>query len=381
MVMQLADEPVQFRIFCSNHDLGGTVLNVPIDQWVQYNRNTAVWYSSTNKLGSVLSRELINRADCRLFIVGLYDPVYNFKPLFRFSKIQKIISVRGMLHPGALSQKAFKKKLYLQFWKLLGWPSKFLFHVTDEQEREYVLKQFGRHTRTVVAGNFPLIYDRMELPQKEAGVLKLVSVALISAMKNILMVLESLFKIAEVYGLRSTLRQAQGYIRQDQGDIRQAQGEIGFQIEYNIYGPVKDEVYWEQCLELIKELPSNIKVHYHGAVEPVAIKAALEDNHVFILPSKSENFGHSIFEALSAGRPVITSRNTPWNGLQSRGAGINVDGENVTEIEEAIGFFLDMPPDELVKWSKAAHEHAVRSVDGDKIKEEYRQMFGISTGT
>ena len=32
----------------------------------------------------------------------------------------------------------------------------------------------------------------------------------------------------------------------------------------------------------------------------------------FLLPSKSENFGMSIVEALSYGVPVLTTEETPW---------------------------------------------------------------------
>ena len=355
----MEDEPVRFLIFCSNKDLDGTILKVPADQWVQFSKNTSVWYSSNNNWAPVLKREFTDPDHCRLFIIGLYDLEYNFKPLFRFSRFQKIVSVRGMLHPGALSQKSFKKKVYLQIWKLLRWNRKFIFHVTDEREREHVLTQFGKNTQVAIADNFPLLLEKLEIPQKEVGTLKLVSIALISAMKNHLKVLEALEAVGRELWAGGNGQLAAGIV------------------EYNIYGPVKDGKYWEACVELIKKMPPNIKVQYHGAIEPSAIREALSRNHVFILPSKSENFGHSIIEALSAGRPVITSNNTPWNGLESSRAGINVDGTNITKMAEAIGFFLNMSSETLVEWSHAAHEYALKAVDIEKIKGQYKRMFGV----
>ena len=69
------------------------------------------------------------------------------------------------------------------------------------------------------------------------------------------------------------------------------------------------------------------------------MKEVLQAAQVFILPSKSGNFGHAIYEALSGGRPVITSHHTPCNELQESKAGINVSIDYSIEMSEAIHFF------------------------------------------
>ena len=52
----------------------------------------------------------------------------------------------------------------------------------------------------------------------------------------------------------------------------------------------------------------------------------------FLLPSKSENFGMSIVEALSYGVPVLTTEGTPWSILSKINGGkvINFSQENLT---------------------------------------------------
>ncbi|MBK8521413.1 MAG: glycosyltransferase [Chitinophagaceae bacterium] len=214
--------------------------------------------------------------------------------------------------------------------------------------------------------------------QKEVGQLKLVSVALVSAMKNVLFVLESL-AVSEAWLRRDTLRQAPRNERDWQGDIlRQTQddrlrGELS--IEYNIYGPIKDKQYWEACEAQIKKLPPNITVNYHGDIAPDKIAAALAASHVFILPSKSENFGHAIYEALSAGRPVITSNNTPWNKLEDAKAGMNVSLTDTAELVQAIERFAGMGQEELEAWSKGARAYADSAVDVEGIRRQYEEMF------
>jgi len=48
---------------------------------------------------------------------------------------------------------------------------------------------------------------------------------------------------------------------------------------------------------------------------------ALDSANCFILPSKGENFGISIIEALARGLPVITTKTTPWKELEDLDCG------------------------------------------------------------
>jgi glycosyltransferase involved in cell wall biosynthesis len=205
--------------------------------------------------------------------------------------------------------------------------------------------------KTFVAGNFPNKIGWLPLPPKEGGKLNLISIGIISPMKNILLVLEALEKLED-------------------------------EVQYDIYGPIKDEEYWDVCKEQIKKLPENITVQYHKEIEPQKVKEVLQTAHVFILPSRSENFGHAIYEALSSGRPVITSHHTPWNDLQESKAGMNVSTDYSIEMSEAIHSFAQMDLDELQQWGKSAFEYSEKAVDLEEIRRGYREMFGIpSTGS
>ena len=90
--------------------------------------------------------------------------------------------------------------------------------------------------------------------------------------------------------------------------------------------------------------------------------------------SKSENFGHAIAESLSAGKPVITSNNTPWNNLEVNNAGINA-ATDVLSIAKAISFFAELNQSEynrLVTGSK------LYSIENNKTAEKinaYRKLF------
>ncbi len=346
-----------FKIFCGNKDIDGSLLtNVEFDKWVKYSDNTKVWYASGNNLAALIKKEIkLDAPDC-LFITGIYSWQFNFKPLFFCSKVKKIISVRGMLHPGALSQKGFKKKIYLRLWKILGLHKKNIFHATDEEEKKYIEQIFGTKVTVVVAANFPGLLPMQPVAEKKEGHLKMISIALISPMKNILLVLQAANR---------------------QLPTANCQLPTANCVEYNIYGPVKEKSYWEECLALIKKMPPDISVNYHGDIPPAEIVHVLAQNHVFILPSKSENFGHAMYEALSAGRPVITSMHTPWSNLQIAKAGMNVSIENCAELQKAIAQFVAMNQEELNEWSGRAREYAMKAIDMDAIRKQYLMMFVV----
>lgn len=337
-------ENISYKIVCSNTDLDGTVLPVVTDKWITYSKNTEVWYTSKKK-GTIriLQNEIKTINPDVLFINDIYSWHFSLIPLLFYKASIKIVSARGMLHPGALSQKYFKKKVYFALRKMLGMNKRCDFHASNLEEKIYIKRIFGKTVKVFIAQNFPRIFTR-QYSEKKDGTLQLLSIALISPMKNHLLVINALMK-------------CRGYI------------------SYNIYGPVKDQAYWDICLERIKKLPPNITVNYHGDIPPREVEKALAKNDVFIMPSKSENFGHALYEALTAGKPIITSHNTPWNNLQIAKAGINVTPENEEELVNAIQYFTAMNQQEFMHWNEGANKYAVEAINIDDIKEQYSKMF------
>lgn len=337
LVDQLQGE-ISTRVICRNRDLDGHALNVPVDRWTDHNQ-AKVFYCSR---GFAQFRSAIEKDKPVFFINGLYSLQYSFLPLF-FLKGRKVVSVRGMLHPEALGQKPFKKKIYLAAWKLLGGHRRCEFHATSGIEKKYILEKFGSEVKVWVITNLPKLLPYQKLPYKKMNELILVTLALISPMKNHLLVLEALATVQH-------------------------------QVSYHIFGPVKDSVYWSRCQSVIARLPSNISVIYHGSIPPKMTSEVLGKAHVYIQPSESENFGHSIYEALAGGRPVITSLTTPWNDLESASAGLNVTAA-IKPLAEAILFFSRMQQEDLNNWSRAARDYALKAVNISQIKQDYLRMF------
>jgi glycosyltransferase involved in cell wall biosynthesis len=346
MCRQMSDE-YRFYIVCGSVDYGETedLPTIRVNEWNDFeNGIAAVYYLSSQAQTAGNIKKLIREISAdHLFIIGIYAPVFSLTPLL-FSSSRKTLSVRGMLHPGALSQKSLKKKLFISFLKLMGVQKKITFHATDVNEEKFIHDIFGDAAKVLVAQNFPNTYSFAKGIEKKAGEIKLASIALISPMKNHALVLEALKSCkAKVY--------------------------------YDIYGPVKDENYWKECKAIIDSLPSHINVTYKGSLEPALVKEVLTDYHCTVLPSKSENFGHSIYEALSAGLPVITSHFTFWNHLEAEKAGYNVSIEDSSEITSAIESIASFDQAVFHQWSENAKQVAERAINLEQIKHQYNQLF------
>lgn len=111
MVNEL-DEGYQFYIYTSNSDLHGLPIAVALtNQWSEYNAHTKVWYASKKDRSQNLVDQVKQVKPDVLFIIGLFDWHFNIVPLLYANCPDKLLSIRGMLHPGALGQKKVKKTI------------------------------------------------------------------------------------------------------------------------------------------------------------------------------------------------------------------------------------------------------------------------------
>jgi len=87
-----------------------------------------------------------------------------------------------------------------------------------------------------------------------------------------------------------------------------------------ICGYYEDINYYNHLKNMIKKLDLK-KVVFSKKVSGREKKDKYLENDIFILPSKSENFGMVIAEAMSYGLPIITSNKTPWEIIKKNNYG------------------------------------------------------------
>ena len=348
LVKYLANK-IDFFIFTSSIDLDGSQLTVEKDSWVSYRNIAKIFYGKNcwNVRGYL--QALAEAKPDVIYVNGIFSIIGVLFPLILsrfFCKQSKIIiSSRGMLLKNALSVKRRKKIGYLTLFKLLVPLDKVYWHVTSEQEK-IELKSFlkSRSSNNIILlGNVPSTNIEYTQRTKDEKTLKILTIALISPMKNILAVIESLAKTDQ-------------------------------KVIYTLYGTIKDEAYWKQCQHAISNLPPEISVRYAGIADRSEISKILIKNDIYIQPSKSENFSHSIYDALMSGMPVITSYNTPWQ-VQKFGAGWNVEPNDTTDVTNALSEAASLTQYDYNMMSKNARQLAEKYLHNENLEDGYISLF------
>jgi glycosyltransferase involved in cell wall biosynthesis len=337
----------EFSVFvvCGARDMGEHTLldGIRPNAWNKLNENVNVFYIDGSVYKAVRSAFNDTNPDI-VYINGLFLPGYDWLPLlFAKRRNRKVIMApRGMLQKGALSIRPAKKFLFLWFFKLLGLHKNIIWHATDTEEGEDTKRIFGNNAITVIVANIPKPPRPAILQRSKAkGKLRMVYLSLITEKKNLHLVLMAL-KIIET------------------------------PVQFDIYGPIKDTAYWKKCEHLMEDQVHAIR--YLGALYPARVQDVLSDYHLFILPTKGENFGHAIYEALSSGTPVLVSPFTPWGKLQDSGAGLTTQID-IDSLVGAIKTFIQYDEQEFSQLSFNAHKLASSYFFDYDFRDQYRKLF------
>ncbi len=313
---------IHFFIVTRNNDYCSTqpYRGITPDCWVRQAPNCHVYYASS-LTQPVLTRLIQEVSPLCLYVNGVFSKKYSRWPVAIGQKlgIKTIVAPRGMLSPHSLKVKPYKKYPFVLLQRLLGTYSKVHFQVTATVEAGHVKRLFPTNAGIHTISNLPTYNTQSPVRiTKKAGIVKLLFLGRIAPEKG---TLEAIKALAGIKG----------------------------SVELQIFGTCYNQAYWQSCQAQMALLPGNCRVHYGGALQAdsPAFYKAIDQSHALLLPSYGENFGHSIVECLSRGRPVIISTNTPWQNLAAVKAGMDVP---VSQLPACIDQVLNFSQEEYDQW-------------------------------
>ena len=96
---------------------------------------------------------------------------------------------------------------------------------------------------------------------------------------------------------------------------------------------------------------------------------------LFLLPTRGENFGHAIFDALEVGLPVLISDQTPWRELEQIGAGWSLSLADPDRFAAAIDRMAALGPGERIALRRGARALAESSLQESDAVARMRAML------
>lgn len=209
----------------------------------------------------------------------------------RKNGIPFIITPRGMLEPWIIARNQWKKELAMMLYQKKDLNRAVVLHATAKMEEENIRRLGFTNNIAVIPNGIDL--SNLPPPITEYGSKKMIFLSRIHQKKGIELLLEAW---SEILPVEWTLEIA--------GD--------------------GDQQYIESIIKKIGKLDSK-SVKFVGSKYGEEKWNFLKSADIFVLPSFSENFGIVVAEALAVGLPVITTKQTPWDELESRRCGWWID--------------------------------------------------------
>jgi glycosyltransferase involved in cell wall biosynthesis len=346
-IEHLGDE-FDFLIVTSDRDLGDSVpYDLPLDQWISGAPKR--YYISGKQVWRLI--RILRKTKYDIFYANSYFSFrFSIVPFLWFrltGTVGKtiIVAPRGELSKGALSIKSSKKKVFISFAKLFRIYKHVIWHASSKEEQNDITRVFGPQTIVRLASDFPSTAESsVNYKNKKNGQLNIVFLARITRMKNLHFAL-------------STLKNIQG------------------EVNFDIYGHIEDLVYWDECQKQINALPANVSVHYKGVIKPSEVKKCLAHYELFYLPTLGEGFGHSIFEALQSGCPVLLSDRTPWNDVATSGGGVVLPLERPDDFAHSLQRYVDISAEEYNHVALQALAYSVEYIKNSQLNQTHQALF------
>ncbi|MCF8469400.1 MAG: glycosyltransferase [Parvibaculum sp.] len=354
LVEALGDE-FDFRIVTSDRDATDSEPYpriAPNDGWMKLGKAKVLYLSPTERSLGRISKILRETPHDVLYLNSFFDPDFTLKPLMarRFGLAPAkpaVLAPRGEFSPNALKLKAWKKMPFLVAARLAGLYRGLTWQASSVHEKANI-EQSLRNTATDIriAPDLPSMNEGgAHCPRAIGDPLRICFLSRISPMKNLEFALQ-------------TLKHVRAHTI------------------FDIYGPVGDEDYWSRCQVLMAQLPENITVTYHGNVEYTDVPSTLARYDLFFLPTKGENYGHVIFEALAAGTPVLISDQTPWRNLDDANVGWNLSLVSMPEFVSKIEALASMGTAEYLEKRLRCEAFALAELRKDGAVSKNQLLFG-----
>lgn len=322
--------------------------SVKINEWNEI-KKAKVFYLSKNNIKLAKIRELVLQVQpdsiyTNSYFATLTIYLLKLRKLKLIPNYRVIIAPCGELSEGALQIKSPKKKIFINLAKVTGLYQDVIWKASSGLEKNEIEKIKSNSDEIFIAPDMPPkeIFSayRQELKLiKKTGEAKMIFLSRFMRKKNFKWLLENLCNI--------------------KGNL-----------VIDVFGPLEDEIYWDECRKIIENLPENIKIQAKGSIPHEKVVETLFQYHFFILPTLGENFGHIFLEAMAAGCPLIISDRTPWNDLEKKKIGWEIPLEKPEEWINVINRAIEISEKSYKELSSSTRDYVTNWLRNEMVEKE-----------
>lgn len=346
---ELLGDVCELYLVCTNHDLHDKTPYKNIEPgWNQVGK-VSVMYLPDEEMTSRRYDQLLEEVKPDLlYSSSIFSANHNYwlYGLSRKHKIPMMMAPRGELNTTALKKGALKKKAYLMFLRGTGKLCNVVFQATSKQEYQDIITNLGVSEEQVrLLPNVPAMPQNKTFYKSNTDSASFCFVGRIVRNKN----LKKCILAAKAAKANITL---------------------------DVFGPIEDAEYWEECRKEIESCPANVKVDYKGVVSQFRMRELYGQYDCLISPTEFENFGQAIVEALATSTPVIISKNTtPWDDVAVWNAGFVHPLSEITEFTESMDRIAEMTQKEYQDLTLRVQQYFQHIFDLEQLRLNYISVF------
>lgn len=314
------------------------------DDFIHYladDRKTPLWFSKN------LSNELSININCYdlVHINTIWTwPSHIAVTKAKIAGLPIIISPHGMLYPQALKVSSWKKKIIGNWYVNKDLKTANCIHATSEEEAKYI-REYGLTNPIAI---IPNCLDISKYPQPRTTpnpIRRFGFTGRLNPIKN----LDLLLSAWHMLGTQTN------------------------NAELVIIGD--GEPSYVRYLKNYTEQRQMTNVTFTGFLSGSTLRDTVRSLDFQILPSKSENFGMVVPEALICGVPVIASKGTPWQSLEERECGWWIES-TVDSLAETISNAIALTEDTRLKMGKAGRKLVIEKYSSDAVAQQMKKLYG-----
>jgi glycosyltransferase involved in cell wall biosynthesis len=352
LCQELVRQGVRVRVVATNTN-GRTKLDLPANRWTEF-EGVPVYYGNrwgwNGDLSPAMRREIwrgTRKADLSHVTAIFSWQILSAAGACRRFGVPLVVSPRGSFAPEALAWRSWKKGPFMALGGGRALRTTSAFHATTTEEQADVQALFpGARVGCVPNGVDVPDEAHLEAWRRGAEGEQVLFLGRLHPHKNLDLLIRAWKQVAE---------------RRPQASLV-------------IAGPEDLGGFEKDLRALVEGLGLDARVRFVGRKEGDEKSMLLARSRVLVLPSKSENFGNVVVEALAHGTPVIASRGTPWSETVARGCGWWVEAEEQA-LAGAIEDALRKGPDGLAAMGAAGRRWMIESYSWPAVAERMAQFY------